>query len=49
MSNLLIIAAVLATAFAYKCYVETKEVSHLSKMTPQEKLIEIQNKNFFEN
>jgi hypothetical protein len=49
MSNWLIIAGMLAVAFSYKCYVETKEVRHLSKMTPQEKLIEIQNKNFFEN
>ena len=49
MSNWLIIAGMLVVAFAYKCYVETKQVRHLSRMTPQEKLIEIQNKNFFEN
>ena len=49
MINWLIVFGILAAAFVYKCVVDIIEVHRLGKMTPQEKLVEIEKKNFFEN
>jgi len=49
MVNWLIVLGMLAVAFVYKCVVDMMEVHRLGKMTPQEKLVEIEKKNFFEN